>query len=159
MSAKDEFVKQETVLNTLYHKAVNDGPLATKMVEELEKALHPTFGHKLLKIGTGPRIGPDDSVYVVYASVPKGSGEIDALNAKSSPMISIHSAVVRGWPRGAPAPAKVTAHWFRGTLVGDRNYKDGLKFRKKTDSPAKIVKYIIEFFMKNKEALLDNERK
>ena len=172
METRKSLLEEEAAMNALYEKAIevkerrnanarenNAGPPATEIISELKKALDPIFGHKLLKIDTGARIGPEDSVYIVYASVPKGSPEIDALNAKSSPMISISSAKNEKWFRGQPSPPKLEAAWFRGSLVANRNYKDGLKFRRKTDSPDKIVKYVIDFFLKNKVDLLDNERK
>ena len=158
MTTKDDLIKDEAAMTTLYHRMTNTGPTASEVIKELKEALAPKFGHNIFKIDTGARIGPEDSVYIVYASVPKGSSEVDALNAKSSPMISISSAKGEKWLRGQPAPSKLEAAWFRGTLVGNKNYGSTIKFRKKTDTPAKIIKYVIDFFKTHEKALLDNNR-
>ncbi len=167
----EEHDKTQDALNRLYRAAVsaaaardeqalkeNAGPTSEEIVRQLREKLVPVFGHLLLKIKVGARLGNQDSVYVTYASVPPNAGEVDALNARSNPMFSITAGKGHRWYADQPSPAKVTVENFRGSMDADRNHKSRLKFRAKTDSPEKIVKYLVDFFMKHKTTLLQTER-
>jgi hypothetical protein len=85
-------------------------------------------------------VGPTSlspSVQVVFALVPKGAPELDAINAQTQAMISISSPEWDRTHSGAAAgPAmSVTAKQFRGT--------PGF-FRTVTGSPGKIIRLILE---------------
>lgn len=133
-------------------------PTAAEMVRAILEKLKPHFGKMLLKVDTGAQIGPHDSVYVTYASVPQGSPEIAALNARSNPMFAIDGD---SWTRGEPAPAKVTVRHFRGNIdysYSDPDRKKTIKFRTKTGTPDDVVEYLTDFFVKHKDALLRNKK-
>jgi len=167
----DQFTRDQELLNKLYAKAVEirgakheaakgrtEGLTDQEIAHQIMEKLEPVFGHNKLKISHSKLT---DRVHMIlsYASVPMDAPELDALNARSNPMISISAPKSEFWFRGKPAPEKITVEQFRGSIARDpKTYKSTLKFRARTDSPVKIVKYVTEFFLKNKAALLTNSK-
>jgi hypothetical protein len=158
----EELEAGSRILDDLYAKALTaiaaSGAPATSLTgddiaRQIGEKLEPHFGHMTFHVDR-QNLGNQDGVYVTYASVPKGSAEIDALNARSNPMISIYKAPGTKWPQGEAAPAKLVTEMFRGSLVRDKDHGSALKFRKKTAEPQKIVDYIVKFFLDNKDKLL-----
>ena len=115
---------------------------AKDMVEDLKKALDPVFRDWTFRVKAEDNFGQVQTIHIIYASVPKGSPELEALNAKQSLMLSIEG---RPWEVGGPAPAKVKVSKFRGET----------KFRAKSGSPKQVVTYIINWFKKNEKVLKD----
>ena len=152
------------------HRAAleNKGPTAHEMASQISSAVKAILGDQYLFYAKqGARLSNHDAVMVTYASVPKGSPEIDALNAKTNPMWHITAAKDHFWWTDGPAPAKVTIEMFRGDIQKEQKRFDpfsaeGRKlakenkvtFRAKTDTPDKVVKYLVDFIKKNREHFL-----
>lgn len=133
-------------------------PTSQEIIDTLNATLGQHFGGMIFKVSNKPRLGNEDFVHVVYASVHKDAGELAALNAQSNPMFKIEAASGHRWHLDQPAPAKVVVEKFRGSLNINRDYSSRLKFRAKTGTPDLVIKYLIDFFMKNKDVLLKNDR-
>lgn len=132
-----------------------EGATAQEIIDFLNECLEPEFGDMALQIDTGPRIGPEDSVYVRYAGVAKGSPRIDIENALSSGLFSIYAAPGEKWPRGGKAPAKLKVEQVRGGLYQGTSFIGTPKIlmRAKSGTPEKVVEYLIKFFMDNKSLM------
>lgn len=136
--------------------ATNAGPTAKDLAAEISAVLkdwHPF----MLNARQGLRLDKNnDSVMVTYASVPKGSPELDALNAKTNPKWHITAAPGEKWFQDGPAPAKLKIEHFSGSIRRTKSWDkaDKVTFRAKTGTPAQIVKYLADFFAKNREAFL-----
>lgn len=135
-----------------------DGATAQEIIDFLKECLEPEFGDMSLEIDEGPRIGPDSSVFVKYAGVPKASPRLDKENAKSKGLFSIYAADGYKWPRGAASPAKLKVEHVRGGLYKGDSFIDTPKvmMRAKSGTAEVVVKHLIKFFMDNK-ALMRRE--
>jgi len=125
--------------------AQNKGPTAPEMAKIIYTSL-PEYHHMLLKSKQGQKLGDHDGVYVSYASVPKGSTELEALNAKWNPMFSITEAKGHSWYADGPSPAKVKIEMFRGS--GPHG------FRAKTGTPDAIMKYLVHYFKQGQAEMI-----
>lgn len=143
----------------------NNGPTAKQIAERITEGVKDVTAGYVFHAKQGAKLGGHDSVMIAYASVPKGSPEIDSLNAKTNPMWHITEAKGKFWHTDRPSPAKVTIEHFRGSIQktndrydifkpeGKANHKaNQVLFRAKTDTPDKIIKYLVDFIHKNKEA-------
>ncbi len=122
-------------------KIAQEGPTAEEMVADLKRGLEPFFRDWMLRIEVEDNFGQQQTIHITYASVPKGSPELEALNAKQNVMLSIEGG--RAWKVGGPAPDKVKVSKFRGNA----------KFRAKSGPPDKVVAYIVNWFKKNEKDL------
>jgi len=139
-AAAEDLVKN--VVNRFKKAAEN--PTSKEMAAKINSALS-SYHAFAFKVDAGNKFG-GDGVYITFASVPKGSSELDALNAKHNVMISITDGKDYGaptWQSGGPAPDKVQAKQFRGNA----------KFRAKSGPPEKVVAYIIQWFKANEKVL------
>lgn len=121
-----------------------ENPTSKEMADKITSALS-SYKSFAFKVTAGNKFG-GDGVYITFASVPKGSPELDALNAKHNVMISITGGKSYGapiWQSGGPAPDKVKAEQFRGNA----------KFRAKSGPPDKVVAYVIQWFKANEKTL------
>lgn len=148
----------------------NKGPTAVELARQISEGVKAILGDGFIfhaRQGTRLTGGCHDCVVIAYASVPKGSPEIDALNAKTNPMWTITEAKGTRWLLDGPAPAKVTITMHRGDIRKEKKFFDvftqegeaankanKIPFRGKTASPEKIVAYLLDFIAKNKEHFL-----
>jgi hypothetical protein len=82
---------------------------ALQMIAGLKAALDPILGKCVFSVSRGQNFANDDSVYLTYANVPKGSDELACMNAKKRFMISITDGRkygASGWGRDMPALVK-----------------------------------------------------
>jgi hypothetical protein len=136
---------EELVKNVVSRfKQAAENPTSKEMADKIRSALS-SYHDFAFKVDAGNKFG-GDGVYVTFASVPKGSSELDALNSKHNVMVSITDGKDYGtpiWQSGGPAPDKVQAKQFRGNA----------KFRAKSGPPDKVVAYVIQWFKANEKAL------
>lgn len=120
---------------------------APTMIAMMKRELDPLFRGLLFRVERGQQLADDDSIMIVFAQVPAGSPEIDALNSRVSLMLHIKDTRSYGaplWKRGAPAPAQVKVEQFRGR---------GIRMRATTGSAAHVVKYVVAWFKKHQAEL------
>lgn len=151
--------------------AENAGPTAKEIAARITEGVKDVVGGNLFHASQGLKLSDsDDSVMVTYASVPRNAPEIDALNAKTNPMWHIVADKGHSWFVNGPSPAKIRIEHFRGSIqlkkdtgpppqflpegMTGKDYRKANKvqFRAKSDTPDKIIKYLVDFFHKNREA-------
>jgi hypothetical protein len=136
-----------------------DGPTAKEIAAQIMLELKE-FADFKFHARQGLRLGDHDSVMITYASVPAGAPELDALNAKTNPkwhIAEVHSpARDQRWRLDGPAPSKVMIEHFSGSIRRKNNWDKANKvvFRAKTGTPEQILRYLVDFFRKNREAFL-----
>ena len=133
-------------------------PTAQEFAEAV-KAQLADFMHNNLRATQDRKLGDEDGIMVTYASVPRGSSELDSLNAQTTPMFHVTRAKGHAWPYDTPMPAKVKIEMFRGPVrtVNDWKPEHRIKFRTKSATPTKILKYLVDFFNDNKAAFLPSK--
>jgi hypothetical protein len=123
-------------------------PTAVEIASSIFDAL-PEFHHAVFNSYWKKGLVGEDSVFISFASVPKGSGELKALNSKMQFMIDIDAG--RSWIRDQPAPDKIRAEQFRSSGVE--------KMRARSGPPDKIVKYVIDYMKKHAKVFLEEVKK
>jgi hypothetical protein len=120
----------------------------------LREHLAPVLGNRVWRVNGPTSISP--SVHVIFANVPRGASELDALNADKNAMISVSSAE---WDRGSSAaraaqgPVKITASGAASyqappaSLVTATQFSGrGMRMRKKSGTPSQVIAHVVKFF-------------
>jgi hypothetical protein len=110
---------------------------AEAMAAHLNHALHGLYGPYEFHVGPAHRLGVEESLHITFASVPRGSSELQALNAKHNLMLSVTAPKGSRWTERGTAPLTVTVEKFRGNA----------KFTKKTGPVDKVLGYIVQYFV------------
>lgn len=125
-----------------------------QVAHALREHLAPVLGDRVWRVNGPTALSP--SVHVIFANVPRGASELDALNADKSAMISISSAE---WDRGsrearaAQGPVAITAsaparyETPPASLVTTTQFAGrGMRMRKKSGTPAQVIAHVVKFF-------------
>ena len=123
-------------------------PTAVEIATAILSALEPAFGGRVLRVDRGVHLDDSDAVFVSFANVPAGSGQLATLNAPSSTTIAITDVKKYGpsaWRRDQPAPDAIMAR-----AISSR----GPKMRAKTGTPRQVVDHVLKFFEQNRATLL-----
>ena len=135
-----------------------EGATAREIIDFLKECLEPDFGSMTLFIEEGPRIGPNDTVHVTYASVPREASRLDKMNALSSGRFVIFAPEGEKWLRGESAPQKLKVEMVSGALYKGNTAvgSEKVRMKAKSGSAEKVVEHLIKFFVDNK-ALMKRE--
>jgi len=131
-------------------------PTAREFAEAVKVKL-ALFMHNQLNASQGMRLGSEDTVMITYASVARGSSEIDCLNAQTTAKIMVSSAKGLPWSSDAPMPAKVKIEMFAGSVRTAKDWKPEHKvkpLRQKTGTPIQILEHLSQYFHDNQKAFL-----